>query len=640
MRPSAPKNIRRTDMAYLRIANLKKSYRVSRTQKQQVLNGINVEFKRGEFVAVLGESGCGKSTFMNILGGLDMDYTGSIVIDGEFMKDYTEKMLDDYRKGRVGLIFQNYNLINHMTVRENIEVAMTMSNMGVKERRARTEELLAQVALTDYADKLPNQLSGGQRQRVAVARALANMPDIVLADEPTGALDKDSAEQIIQILKKIAESGKLVIVVTHSQKVASACSRIITIDDGVIKSDERQYSVQSKTPKPKVKKMHNIGCGELFKLAYSNIMQAKKRSLLVSIGMSIGIAAVILVFCLSRGITGYVNEQLAGSMNALQIQVTSESSISNVRIEDISELEGVDYVAEGNYVRLSSSYEYDGDEGYIMLLSSSYDALDRVLVAGSVCADGGILISEAFAENLYTNAVSEAQDLVGTQIDITFSGETTAFNISGVYEDDTDYADYACAYITKDDLSDMYRKADKTLRTNILYVYVEDTSYITAVSESIEAMGFTASRDDSTVETLLGYVDLGTKVLTGFALISIAVSAIMIFIVTYTSVVERTKEIGILRAVGGRRKDVTLLFILESAIIGAFAGLIAVAFSLFISIVANLIINQYVGAWLISLNAVVYICCFAASVAVGVGSGLLPAMQASTLDPAESLRSE
>ena len=616
MRPSAPKNIRRTDMAYLRIANLKKSYRVSRTQKQQVLNGINVEFKRGEFVAVLGESGCGKSTFMNILGGLDMDYTGSIVIDGEFMKDYTEKMLDDYRKGRVGLIFQNYNLINHMTVRENIEVAMTMSNMGVKERRARTEELLAQVALTDYADKLPNQLSGGQRQRVAVARALANMPDIVLADEPTGALDKDSAEQIIQILKKIAESGKLVIVVTHSQKVASACSRIITIDDGVIKSDERQYSVQSKTPKPKVKKMHNIGCGELFKLAYSNIMQAKKRSLLVSIGMSIGIAAVILVFCLSRGITGYVNEQLAGSMNALQIQVTSESSISNVRIEDISELEGVDYVAEGNYVRLSSSYEYDGDEGYIMLLSSSYDALDRVLVAGSVCADGG------------------------TQISITFSGETTAFTISGVYEDDTDYADYACAYVTKDDLSDMYRKADKTLRTNILYVYVEDTSYITAVSESIEAMGFTASRDDSTVETLLGYVDLGTKVLTGFALISIAVSAIMIFIVTYTSVVERTKEIGILRAVGGRRKDVTLLFILESAIIGAFAGLIAVAFSLFISIVANLIINQYVGAWLISLNAVVYICCFAASVAVGVGSGLLPAMQASTLDPAESLRSE
>ena len=627
-------------MAYLRIANLKKSYRVSRTEKQQVLRGINVEFKRGEFVAVLGESGCGKSTFMNILGGLDQDYTGSIVLDGEFLKDYTEKKLDDYRKSRVGLIFQNYNLISHMSVKENIEVAMTMSNINREERKARTQDVLAQVGLSEYADKLPNQLSGGQRQRVAIARALANTPEILLADEPTGALDKDSAEQVIQILKSIAESGKLVIVVTHSQKVASACSRILTIDDGVIKSDEKQYDVPTKTPKPKAEKPQNIGLKELFKLAYSNILQTKKRSLLVSVGMSIGIAAVILVFCLSSGITGYVNEQLASSMNALQIQVVSESSISSSRIEDIEELDGVDFVAEGNYVRMSSFYDYGGDEGTIMLLSSSYDALDRELIAGDVCEDGEILISEAFAENIYTKDIDEAEELIGTQINITYGSETTAFTIGGVYEDTTDYAEYACAYVTKEDLSSMYDKANKTLRTNILYVYVVDTSYISAVKESIEAMGYTASRDDSTVETLLEYVDLGTKVLTGFALISIVVSAIMIFIVTYTSVVERTKEIGVLRAVGGRRKDVTLLFILESAIIGAFAGLIAVVFSLFISIVANLIMNNYVGSWIVSLNAITYICCFVASIAVGIGSGLLPSMQAANLDPVESLRSE
>lgn len=627
-------------MAYLRIANLKKSYRISRTEKQQVLRGINVEFKRGEFVAVLGESGCGKSTFMNILGGLDQDYTGSIVLDGEFLKDYSEKKLDDYRKSRVGLIFQNYNLISHMSVRENIEVAMTMSNIDKGERKARTQEILAQVGLSDYADKFPNQLSGGQRQRVAIARALANTPEILLADEPTGALDKDSAEQIIQILKQIAESGKLVIVVTHSQKVASTCSRILTIDDGIIKSDQKQYDVPTKTPKPKVKKTQNIGLKELFKLAYYNILQTKKRSLLVSVGMSIGIAAVILVFCLSNGITGYVNKQLVGSMNALQIQVVSESTISSSKIVSIENLEGVDYVAEGTYVRMSSFYDYNDDEGYIMLLSSAYDALDRNLIAGKVCDDGEILISEAFAENLYTKTIPSASELVGTSIQITYAGKTTEFTIGGVYEDSTDYADYACAYVTKNDLSSMYDKANKTLRTNILYVYVEDTSYLSAVKESIEAMGFTASRDDSTVETLLEYVDLGTKVLMGFALISIVVSAIMIFIVTYTSVVERTKEIGILRAVGGRRKDITLLFILESGIIGAFAGLIAIVFSLFISIVANLIMNQYVGSWLVSLNAVIYVCCFVASVAVGIGSGLLPSMQAANLDPAESLRNE
>ena len=627
-------------MAYLRIANLKKSYRVSRTETQQVLRGINVEFKRGEFVAVLGESGCGKSTFMNILGGLDQDYTGSIVLDGEFLKDYSEKKLDDYRKSRVGLVFQNYNLISHMTVRENIEVAMTMSNIDRAERKAHTQEILAQVGLSDFAEKLPNQLSGGQRQRVAIARALANTPEILLADEPTGALDKDSAEQVIQILKHIAESGKLVIVVTHSQKVASACSRILTIDDGVIESDEKRYDVPTKTQKPKVKKTQNIGFCELFKLAYSNILQTKKRSLLVSVGMSIGIAAVILVFCLSGGITNYVNAQLANSMNALQIQVVSEFSLPDTQIENIKELNGVDYVAEGNYVRMSSFYDYGGDEGTIMLLSSVYDALEKDLIAGGICGDGEILISEAFAKNLYDKSAEEAQDLIGMPIDIVYGGESTAFTIGGVYEDTTDFADYACAYVTKSDLAAMYEKAGKTLRTNVLYVYVEDTSYISAVKESIEAMGYTASRDDSTVETLLEYVDLGTKVLTGFALISIVVSAIMIFIVTYTSVVERTKEIGVLRAVGGRRKDVTLLFILESAIIGAFAGVIAVVFSLFISIAANLIMNSYVGSWIVSLNVFVYICCLIVSVAVGVGSGLLPSMQAANLDPVESLRSE
>lgn len=428
--------------------------------------------------------------------------------------------------------------------------------------------------------------------------------------------------------------------VTHSQKVASSCSRILTIDDGVIKSDEKRYDVPTKTQKPKVKKTQNIGFCELFKLAYSNILQTKKRSLLVSVGMSIGIAAVILVFCLSGGITNYVNDQLVNSMNALQIQVVSLFSLSDTEIESIKELNGVDYVTEGNYVRMSSFYDYGGDEGTIMLLSLSYDALEKELIAGRICGNGEILISEAFAKNLYNNSAEEAQDLIGMPIDIIYGGESTSFTIGGVYEDTTDYADYACAYVTKSDLSSLYEKADKTLHTNILYVYVEDTSYLSAVKESIEAMGYTASRDDSTVETLLEYVDLGTKVLTGFALISIVVSAIMIFIVTYTSVMERTKEIGILRAVGGRRKDVTLLFILESAVIGAFAGTIAIVFSLFISIVANLIMNSYVGSWIVSLNAFVYLCCLFVSVAVGIGSGLLPSVQAANLDPVESLRSE
>ena len=150
-------------MAYLRIANLKKKYRISRTEYQEVLKGLNVEFKRGELVAVLGESGCGKSTFMNILGGLDNDYTGSVVYDGQFFKDYTEKQLDDWRKHKVGMIFQNYNLISHMTVAENIEIAMTMTRHGQAKRKKRVESLLKRMGLEGMGEKLPNQLSGGQR---------------------------------------------------------------------------------------------------------------------------------------------------------------------------------------------------------------------------------------------------------------------------------------------------------------------------------------------------------------------------------------------------------------------------------------------------------------------------------------------
>ncbi len=636
-------------MAYLRIANLKKSYRTSRTETQQVLNGVNVEFKRGEFVAVLGESGCGKSTFMNILGGLDNDYTGSIVLNGEFMKDYTESQLDDYRKSKVGLVFQSYNLISHMTVRENIEVAMTMSNVDKETRKKITDDVLAQVGLSDYAKKLPNQLSGGQRQRVAIARALANQPEILLADEPTGALDKESAKDVINILKSVAESGRLVIVVTHSQKVASECSRILTIDNGVIESDKEQYKIGTRTPKPKSAKPHNIKFKELFKLAFDNIVQTKKRSILVSIGMSIGIAAVILVFCLSSGITNYVNNSLADSMNALQIQVSAELGIPDYKIDDISQLDGVDYVVEGNYSRMNSRYYFNGDTGTIMMLNSSYDNMEKTFIAGENAESGEIIISEAFARNIYNNSLPSADSLIGEAVKIIVREKdeekgieevSEYYTISGVYEDSSDYSSYACAYLNKTDLSALYSLANKTLSSNILYVYVIDTTWISAVQDSIETMGYTTARDDASVETILGYVDLGTKVLTGFSIISIVVSAIMIFIVTYISVIERTKEIGVLRAVGGRRKDVTTLFILESGMIGAIAGIIAVIFSLFISIVANLIMKSSIGGNLITLSVLTYFICLVVSVFIGVGSGLMPSLQAANLDPVEALRSE
>ena len=634
-------------MAYLRIANLKKKYRISRTDYQEVLKGLNVEFKRGELVAVLGESGCGKSTFMNILGGLDNDYTGSVVYDGQFFKDYTEKQLDDWRKHKVGMIFQNYNLISHMTIAENIEIAMTMTRHSKAKREKRVESLLKRMGLEGMGEKLPNQLSGGQRQRVAIARAIANGPEIVLADEPTGALDKESAAQVMQILKKIADSGRLVIIVTHSQKVANQCSRILTIDDGVIQSDQRLIKTDNHQPWPPEYIPHNIGFKDLFKLSLKNIWQTRKRSFLVAIGMSIGIAAFVLVSCLSGGITSYVNETMADSMNALQLQVQEDDGITKSDMTKFESIDGVDYIIEGSYMRMNSTYDFGGDTGQIMVINSSYDKLSESLTAGELCenqtdetVNPEIVISETFAKNIYNKTYKDAESLVGKTVTIKFSGKETAFTISGVYSDSSDYSSYPCAYVTYETMEALYDKANKTFERKMVYVYVTDTSYIDAVKTTIETLGFTVSRDDSSVETMLEYIDLGTKVLTGFSFISVAVSAIMIFIVTYISVIERTKEIGILRAVGGRRKDVTGLFVLESLILGTIAGVVAVVLSLFISIVANVIMNSSLSMNLISYNVGTYFIGLLVSVIISVGSGLLPSLQAANLDPVESLRTE
>ncbi len=626
-------------MAYLRVSKLKKSYRISKTEYQQVLNVIDVEFSKGELVAILGESGCGKSTFMNILGGLDSQYEGNVVLDGEFLKEYSEKKLDDYRKTRVGLIFQSYNLISHMSVLENVEIALAMNDVSKEERRELAKKALDTVGLIGMEKKLPNQLSGGQRQRVAIARALINNPEIVLADEPTGALDKEAAANVVQILKNIAAQGKLVIVVTHSKKLADACGRIITIDDGKIVSDENKQGELPDWESGNPTKGRRIRFKELFKLAYLNLKQTKKRSILVSIGMSISLAAVMLIACFSGGITSYVTETLVSNRNALQIQVT-DTVFTEDEIEGFSKIDGVEYVVEGVSSKMNVAYESSTDTGTVANLLSSYEYLARELLAGEICVDGQITINEVFADNLLDNYNQSYEDLIGDTVTLTLGKGQKSFTVSGVYEDNSDYSIYPCAFITKADMTTLYTAADKTLKINVLYLYAKDASYLTAITETVETLGYTAYRDDATVETILTYIDLGSKVLIGFAAVSLAVSAIMIFIVTYISIIERTKEIGVLRAVGGGKGDVSKLFVCESALLGLLSGLIAVALALFIGIAANLIMKNYVSYALVELNVGYYLIGIGASIILAVGSGLIPALSAANLDPVDALRCE
>ncbi len=626
-------------MAYLRVSKLKKKYRISKTEYQEVLNGIDVEFAKGELVAVLGESGCGKSTLINILGGLDTQYEGNVVLDGEFLKEYSARELDDYRKTKVGLIFQSYNLISHMNVLENVEIALAMNDVSKEERRALAKKALETVGLLGEEKKLPNQLSGGQRQRVAIARALINNPEIVLADEPTGALDKEAAANVVQILREIAAQGKLVIVVTHSKKLADTCGRILTIDDGKIVSDENKQGQLPDWESGAPSRARKIRFKELFKLAYLNLKQTKKRSVLVSIGMSISLAAVMLIACFSGGVTSYVTEKLVDDKNALQIQVAG-SNFDEEEIESFARIDGVDYLVEGTSVKMDVAYEGESDRGTVANLSSSYDELTRTMRAGTLCADGEIAINEQFANNLLDKWAEGYEDLRGERVTLTLGSGQKTFTVSGVYKDNSDYAGYPCAFITKADMTGLYEAAGKKLNVNTLYLYAKDASYLSAITETVETLGYTAYREDATVETILTYIELGSKVLTGFAAVSLAVSAIMIFIVTYISVIERTKEIGVLRAVGGGKGDVSKLFVLESALLGLLSGLIAVGLAVFIGVTANLIMKSYVSYALVELNVLYYLLGIGASVLLAVGSGLVPALSAANLDPVDALRCE
>ena len=228
-------------MCLLELKNINKCYKLSGNEKFYALSDVNLSFNKGELVSVIGESGSGKSTLMNLIGGLDSDYCGELFANGKDIRKFRRKELDKYRKNKVGFVFQSFNLISHLSVLDNVTIAMTLSNVKKKERIKRAKEMLTEFGLKNHINKKPNQLSGGQKQRVAIARALINDPEIIIADEPTGSLDSKTSMQVLEIMKEIAERGKLVIMVTHSEKVASCSSRVIKIADGKIIDDRRNF---------------------------------------------------------------------------------------------------------------------------------------------------------------------------------------------------------------------------------------------------------------------------------------------------------------------------------------------------------------------------------------------------------------
>ena len=312
----------------LELKKIKKSYKTG-TFVQQALDDITLQFRQNEFVSILGPSGSGKTTLLNIIGGLDHYDSGELIINNKSTKNYKENDWNAYRNNCIGFIFQNYNLIAHISILENIEMGMTLSGVQSKEKRKRAKEVLQKVGLLEHAHKKPNQLSGGQMQRVAIARALANNPDIILADEPTGALDTKTSEQIMDLIKEISKD-KLVIMVTHNRELAEKYStRIVELKDGKLRKDTHPVEKEEKASKELQIKKTAMNFWTALKLSFNNIKTKKGRTALTAFASSIGIIGIALILSLSNGFQTKIDEYEEDTLSQMPITISTQAMNMN-----------------------------------------------------------------------------------------------------------------------------------------------------------------------------------------------------------------------------------------------------------------------------------------------------------------------
>ena len=350
-------------VASLKLTNVRKVYG-SEENAVEALKGINVNFRKNEFVSILGPSGCGKTTLLNIIGGLDRYTEGDLIIDGRSTKNYKDKDWDAYRNNSIGFVFQSYNLIPHQTVCANVELALELSGISKKERKEKALAILEKVGLKGQENKKPNQLSGGQMQRVAIARALINDPEIILADEPTGALDTETSIQVLDLLKEVAKD-RLVIMVTHNPDLAEKYStRIIKLVDGLVVDDSDPFEDTEK-PTPKQIRKPKMGLKTAFMLSLRNLFSKKTRTLLVSIAGSIGIFGIALVLALSNGFSAYMSRMQTDSLASYPVTI-SESSVDLSSFTEIYETE-----LKETYPQLDNVFVHEAFKNLVGMLKNN-----------------------------------------------------------------------------------------------------------------------------------------------------------------------------------------------------------------------------------------------------------------------------
>lgn len=662
-------------MAYLELRDIQKSYYLGK-EEFPVLKGINLDFELGEFVSILGESGGGKSTLMNIIGGLDREFEGSVTNNGQLLDHKQEKQLDEYRRGTIGYIYQSYNLISHLSVLENVMVSLEMTPLSQAEKVKHATSLLERVGLAEQIKNHPNQLSGGQKQRVAIARALASDPQVIIADEPTGALDSENTADVLRILDEIAAEGRLVIAVTHSQEVAEHGTRIVHLADGQIDDDQRLREAYDVPENDNRMTDRPLPASASYRNAYKHLTFSFWRNSLIMLGTAIGLFAVMLFSGLGNGVKAYIDDQVNSLANPTAITVTrhqddedensgigqasagggaadiEKQMISDDQMKQIKHVKGAKNVQPGYQLSgvKSKLQDQDYNLGTVQTWSATYQK--KLVKAGHVPGKNEILVDKKTVAKKFNT--KDWQSIIGKTMTVSWTtvkedGRTPVnitkdLKVSGVIDADKAGTANVVNYRT---VRSAYKEAGAPTNAMFATVRVANPDDVKPFQKAINKLKdddnkrlYSAITVGSILDTINTIVTLATNVLAAIAAISLIVSALMIIVTMFMSVSERTKEIGILRALGESKKDIRRLFTSESLLIGMASFVLSVVLAYGIGAIMNAALYKIAKFDMIQISFGNVVTTLVLALIISFLAALLPARRAAKLNPIDALAAD
>lgn len=623
-----------------------------------VLKNISLNIAKREFVAIIGQSGSGKSTLMNLIGCLDKASSGQYFIDGKDISEFTPDKLSDLRKEKFGFIFQRYHLLSSLNAQENVSLPAVYAGVSQEKRMERAKQLLEKLELGHKLQNKPNQLSGGQQQRVSIARALMNGGEIILADEPTGALDSKSGETVMEILRQLHEEGHTIILVTHDRNIAKQVDRMIEIKDGEIVSDIRFESpnLQGELEESKEETTNQKKFGQLMealKMSIGAIVAHKMRSLLTMLGIIIGIASIVCVVAIGNG----SQQKILSNINSLGTNTMDiyngegrgsrfSNRIRSLSITDVELLEKQNYVdsvtpntaSSGTVVYQSKSFSANlrgvGEEFFHVKgikIDSGRGLSKEEVKTGEQIA----LIDENVKTSLFGTKNPVGEVILYNKKPLRIVGTVVTQDVMGMNSSDLNIY---CPYTV------VMHKVTGENFINSITVKVKNDIDSQVAQKSITDLltakhgkkDFFIMNTDTLKKTIQSTTSTMTLLISSIAVISLIVGGIGVMNIMLVSVTERTKEIGIRMAIGAKERDILQQFLLEAILICLIGGLVGVISSLIIGWIFNHVVTNFVMSF--SMLSIIMAVFF--STVVGVVFGYMPAKNAAKLDPIEALARE